>query len=260
MPAISPTGASPATSVSSPTGSPSSQTGTRWPVYVGNSPGPGRAEGLQRPERSKGPACFRGPMRLLGIGNPSKAAAVAPMSVAFHGTTIRSAIDFMRFGLKERDCTAAQSRNLAAGRLCIARELHVASDYAKDRLEAPLGSIAAVMAVIPRTGTIDVREQCDSGGLEPIQGYGHDAEFSVAEALYSSLDVQLHSIICRVPDGVATFQVLEARVSGITMVDDVQTREIALSVVEMKRNGDMGPASRLTLDISTGRVLSWSNA
>lgn len=255
---VPPTRTGPVTLYSSPATGSSSQTGRPWLVYVENSAAQSRADNLQSAERFKGAACFRGLMRLLGIGNPSKGNAELPMLAGFHGTGIKSAIGLMTSGLKERDITDAQSGNLSAGRLCIARTPGAASDYAHGRLGAKPGSLAAVMAITPKNGIIDVSEQCDSGGLERIQGNGHDAEFSVSEALYSSLDVQLHSLLCRVKDHVATFKVRNAGTPEITLVDNVRTRTIALSVVEVGGEGN-GRASTVVLNLSTGQPLSWED-
>jgi len=224
-------------------------------VHVGNTPG---AEASQLKTKTHRPGCLSFASRLLGIGNSAKQPNAGVLQVAFHGTDLRSAIDLIRSGPKDLGSTA-QHTNLAAGRFCVALDPDAASGYARDRLGGK-GSIAAVMAITPKDGPLDIQEQTECGALEPISGNGHDAEFSVCESLYDDLDVKWDSILCNVGDKVATFRVLGARVSEMTPIDGVPSRELSLSLREQSQDENKDRLSTLVLDIRTARPVRWGSA
>jgi hypothetical protein len=177
------------------------------------------------------------------------------LQVAFHGTSLQSAISLVASGLKEHG-SMAKHTNLAAGRFCVTLDPDAASGYARDRLGA-VGSLAAVMAIAPNDGPLDIQRQTECGALEPISGNGHDAEFSVCESLYGVLDVKWDSILCRVNDTVATFSVLGAQVSEASLVNGVPTRQLSLSLREQAYGANEDRPSTLVLDTRTAKTVRW---
>lgn len=179
------------------------------------------------------------------------------MTVAFHGTGIKPAINLISAGLHERE--TLQHTNLAAGGFCIAQELDTASSYAKDRLEPRLGSLAAVLAVEPLSGDFNVQDECETGGLEPIHGAGHDSEFIVSATRYDDFSVKWHSVLCRVPSGVAEYRVNSAKVSDRPDHDGRIVPTVELSVTELNADQRGGPsATAVNIDIRTGQAVRWS--
>lgn len=178
------------------------------------------------------------------------------MTVAFHGTGIKSAISLISAGIQERE--TLQHTNLAAGGFCIAQELDAASSYAKDRLDTRPGSLAAVLAVEPLSGNINVQEECESGGLEPLQVAGHDSEFIVSATRYDDFSVKWHSLLCRVPSGVAEFRVNNARMSDYSDKDGRIVPTLELSVTEQNVEDRGRPsATGVNIDIRTGQAVRW---
>ena len=224
-------------------------------VHIGNDDNLGHLP--HYPSASAGKSsCFGWIGRRLGIESPIKHSKANFVDVGFHGTGLKEAINLVRTGLKELD--TVQHTNLAAGGFCFAKDRNIALSYASDRLDSRLGSLAVTLAVEPTSGRIDIQAECESGGLEPIQAAGHDAEFIVSPTRYEEFNVKWDSLLCRVPSGVAEYRVKGAKLSDLRISDTKSVPTLELSVAEqVSKDQNRASSTSVNIDLRTGRALRW---